>query len=395
MGSAAFFVLGIVLVLLGVHQADLTRDLALDLSAFGLLGALLSLGFGAGLAAAGPLIDRLPRRPLFAAACALAGGALLTVDRDAGHARLAVHLVLLGLGGGVYVTLFNAAVLDRYETRAAPSLAVMHAATTAGATSGPWLIALAGSAMGRGWLTTFRALGALYLGLAVIGSFVRLPRGRSGSGSDSGSDSDSDSGSGAGAGGGADSDSDSVPRRAALLSLQLLALCAVAFSYVGVETGITLFAVPWAESQGQTAAQGRAAISAFWFGLMSGRFLLVARKPTPARAWLVACGVIGASIIVAAVSAAWSPVVALAAVGLALGPVYPMMIALTGKHFPGAGTALGLVAASGAGGGFALPWISGAVGDASGAEYAVALLGAGALLIALAPLALRPAHGGP
>ena len=62
LGSLAFFALGIVLVLLGVHQADMARDLGLDLSAFGLLGALLSLAFGIGLTAAGPVIDRVPRR---------------------------------------------------------------------------------------------------------------------------------------------------------------------------------------------------------------------------------------------------------------------------------------------------------------------------------------------
>src|SRR5690349_8898499 len=124
-----------VLVLLGVHQADLTASLGLGLSEFGLLGALLSLAFGVSLTGAGPLIDRFPRRPLMVASCALAGVALLSGAASTTATRMAVHLAMLGLGGGFYVTLFNAAVIDRYGDRAAPKLATMHAAATAGAAS--------------------------------------------------------------------------------------------------------------------------------------------------------------------------------------------------------------------------------------------------------------------
>ena len=76
---------------------------------------------------------------------------------------------------------------------------------------------------------------------------------------------------------------------------------------------------------------------------------------------------------------------ALGICGLALGPVYPVTIALTGRRFPQAvGTASGLVAGAGASGGFCLPWVSGAIGDASSAPFAIAVLGASALLIAIA-----------
>jgi nitrate/nitrite transporter NarK len=75
--------------------------------------------------------------------------------------------------------------------------------------------------------------------------------------------------------------------------------------------------------------------------------------------------------------------------------VYPVMIALTGRYFPGAGTALGLVAGAGACGGFVLPWISGVVGDAFDARYAIAVLGASAAVIAVGALVLGRERSAP
>jgi MFS transporter, FHS family, glucose/mannose:H+ symporter len=374
LGSLSCFTLGIVLVVLGVHQAEMARDLSLDLAAFGLLGAFLALGFGAGLMAAGPLVERLPKRWLFACASALAGLALFGIDADIGYAGVASHLLLLGFGGGACVTLLNAATLGRYGVRAARALAIMHAASTAGATSGPWLIAWGQGSAGA-WPRTFHALSALYFTLALCGALLRrpwastLPH--------------------------AGEAREPTPPDARLLSLPLFMLGLIGFAYIGVENGLTLFAVPWAESQGLAPADGRAAISAFWFGLMTGRLALAARRPAPAPGVLVACGAAGALAVGIALLSAWTPIVALAAAGLALGPVYPMMIALTGKHFARApGTAVGLVSGAAASGGFVLPWLAGASGDALGVRFAVALLGGCACIIAAGALVLQTARRG-
>jgi predicted MFS family arabinose efflux permease len=65
---AAFLLFGVMLVLVGANQAELARDLELDLAGSGLLVSLLSVGLGVGVLGAGPLVDRLPRRPLFVGA---------------------------------------------------------------------------------------------------------------------------------------------------------------------------------------------------------------------------------------------------------------------------------------------------------------------------------------
>ncbi len=63
LGFSAFLAFGVLLVLVGANQADLARDLSLDLARTGLLGSGLAAGLGIGVMAAGPLFDRYPRRP--------------------------------------------------------------------------------------------------------------------------------------------------------------------------------------------------------------------------------------------------------------------------------------------------------------------------------------------
>jgi fucose permease len=182
-----------------------------------------------------------------------------------------------------------------------------------------------------------------------------------------------------------------------LRSPELFLIALVTFAYVGVENGLTLLAVPWAVSQGVGESVGRAAISAFWLALMAGRLALVFRKRAPAVSLLVACGIVSAVAIGGAALASWSPVSALAAAGLALGPVYPAAIAITGRLFPRAsGAALGLVGGAGACGGFALPWLSAAVGDVFTVTASIAVLAGGAFVLAIAAFVLaapREAQG--
>jgi fucose permease len=78
------------------------------------------------------------------------------------------------------------------------------------------------------------------------------------------------------------------------------------------------------------------------------------------------------------------------AAGFVLGPVYPVMIALAGQRFPRAcGAAVGLAGGAGTLGGFAIPWITGAVGDGIGIVFAVGSLGVWSLAIVLGGEAAR------
>jgi fucose permease len=367
-GFAAFLAFGVILVLVGANQADLAAALGMDLSRSGLLGAAVALGAGTGVTAAGPLVDRFPRRPLFVAALLFAALALLTLGRHVGFWEAFAHLVLLGMGAGFYDTLLNAVVIHERGVHAARPLALLHAGATAGAVAGPpligWLARLGD------WTWSFHATGAVFVLLAAWASLVRLPPPRNNA---------------------------ALRGRGRLLTRPLLALAVVAFAYVGVETAVTLFAVPWAQTLlGFPAVRGQTAISAFWLGLLGGRLAMLGLGRSLGARFLAAAGVGGALVLAAALCGRFPQLelVTLAS-GLALGAVYPVMIALAGAEFPFAsGTAAGLVAGAGALGGFAVPWITGALGDAWGLAAGLATSSLWCLAISGAALALprrRPA----
>lgn len=357
LGFASFLGFGILLVLVGANQAELARDLDLDLSRSGLLSAALALGIGVGVVAAGPLFDRYPRRPLFLAAVLLVAGSLLSVDRSLGFGRTFLHVAIAGLGAGAYDTLLNAAVVERFHERAARPMLLLHSGATLGAVLGPFAIGGIGD-----WTASFHWTGVGHLLLAAWALCGRFPAPRS----------------------------RPVPR--SVFSRELLPFAAVAFAYVGVEAAVTIFAVPYAGGAlGLDAERGRFAISAFWLGLLGGRLALLTRRGATGATLLVAAGVASGVLLAVGAVAGWGGIEPFfAAVGLALGGVYPVMIALAGARFPEArGTAAGLAAGAGALGGFAIPWLHGAIGDVAGAAAAVGGLAFWCLAVASAGAVAR------
>jgi len=341
------------LVLVGASQAELARDLHLDLAESGLLASLLALGLGAGVLAAGPLVDRLPRRPLFVAATLLVASGLATVDRSMGFARAGAHLVGVGVGLGVYETLLNAAVGELYGARAARPLLFVHAAATLGAMLGAplagWLTAYSD------WTTAFRALGLAHLPLAAAALRTAFPPPLHAT----------------------------ERTHAGLLPPGALArlapFAAIAFAYVGVETALTVLALPYASAAlGLPHARGLAAISAFWAGLLAGRLVVLPLRGAIDARHLAAAGGAGALVLAAGVASGTRAVeLVFAATGLCLGLVFPVMVALTGESAGTArATAIGLVVSAGALGGFLLPWLHGALGDVAGPGLAVGSLAA-------------------
>lgn len=352
-GAAGFLVFGVVLVLVGANQAELARDLSLDLSRLGLLGAALALGIGVGVAGSGPLVDRLPRRPFFVGSALLAAGALLLVDASMSFERALVQVLLLGLGIGVHETLFNASLSEVYGGRAAKPLLLVHAAVTVGAMLAPPAIGWLGEhSPWTSWTASFRITGAAELALAGAALLVRFPPPPHAEAAAH------------------------APLRA-VMSPALLPFLVVGFAYVGVESALTLFAVPYAtNSLSLSEDAGRTAISALWFGLLTGRLALLAVPRVIDARLLVGAGVAGALVLGGGFGARL-PQLALvyAATGLVLGFVFPVMIALAAERFPKArGTATGLVAGAGALGGFAVPWLHGALGDRAGVASALLAL---------------------
>src|SRR5262249_21642966 len=139
----------------------------------GLIASMLAAGIGVGVVGAGPLFDRLPRRPLFAASLAIAAAGLLTVQADMSFTRWLLHMALVGVRIGAYDTLINASVVERFHERAARPMSLIHAMATIGAMAGP---ALAAVFVARGeWIRAFHAVGAAHVVLALWCLFIVFP----------------------------------------------------------------------------------------------------------------------------------------------------------------------------------------------------------------------------
>ena len=339
-GFAVFCLFGVCLVLLGATQETLSRDLALDLTDLGLLGSALAGGIGIGVAGSGPLVDRRRRKPLFVGSALVAALALGGVEPGMDFARVAAHVVCVGLAIGVQETLVNTCISQQYAADAARPLLVVHAGATFGAALAPLAIVLAPAS--TTWIEVFRATALAQLALAGACLLLRFPE-----------------------------PLPAAPAHAppaGSSARALLPFLWIGFAYVGVETTLQLYVVPYAASIGLGEARALQAMSCFWGGLLLGRIALLRVRSRIDARFLAAAGVAGACIVGAGVGAR---VPALEAVyllaGLALGFVFPVMIALAAEAAPHArGVATGLAAGAGAAGGLVIPPLHGSLGDQLG-----------------------------
>jgi nitrate/nitrite transporter NarK len=79
-----------------------------------------------------------------------------------------------------------------------------------------------------------------------------------------------------------------------------------------------------------------------------------------------------------------------AAVGLAVGFAYPLLMTLIGVRFASSrGTAAGLAGGAGALGGFVAPWLTGTIGERTGVGNGIAALALWSAALALAATFMR------
>jgi fucose permease len=354
-----YFCLGLVLILLGANQADISRDLNLDLAGTGMLASAFAMGMFIGMTGAGLLYDRLPRRPLFVATILLTAIALFGFGSNSSFSEALFLFAITGLGSGAYDTLFNAVIAERYGERSAKPMSVLHTGTAVGAIVGPLLVAAIATRWH--WSRSFHLMGIAHLALAAATLFVRLPEPMRTADS-----AKSDAG--------------------AIFSKAIVPFVVVAFAYLGLETAMAVFAIPYAtDGLALDVIHGQTAISGMWLGLMAGRLgTLVLRGNLDGRV-LIGSGILCcAAIIINAAVGSNQIAILYFCVGFALGPVFPLAIALAGQRFPHAlGSVIGLAAGAGSTGCFVIPWLTGALGDQMGIAFAVKWLSVWALVIAL------------
>jgi fucose permease len=304
------------------------------------------------------------------ASAGLAGLAGLALAGGGSFAAVLAATAGIGVGAGLYETLLNTAVPERAPEpkTAAARLALIHACATLGAGLGA--PAVGALAQASGFAAAYGALGAAFVVLALLGLAVRFP----------------------------------APARLARDarrplepfvteeerplrdgSRELVRWAVACFAYVGLETALSVFAVPYAQGLGLDAGRGMRTLAAFWVGLFVARLAFAALRRPPRAGQLRLAGLAGALALGAGALARALPELVFFATGLGLGVVFPLLVLFAGSAWPGRrASAVGLVVGAGALGGFAVPWLAGGVGDRLGPEAAVGSLAALALVIALA-----------
>ena len=354
-----YFCLGLVLILLGANQADLARDLGLDLAHTGMLASAFAIGMLIGMIGAGLLYDRLPRRPIFVATILLTAIGLFGFGPNNSFPEAIFLFAVIGLGSGAYDTLFNAAVAERYGERSAKPMTLLHAGTALGAIIGPLVVAAIATRWH--WTRSFHSMGVAHLALAAAAGFIRLPEPTT-------------------------SASSSKAELQAIFSIAIVPFVVVAFAYLGLETAMAVFAIPYAtDALALDVIHGQTAISGMWLGLLAGRLgtLLLGGK-LDGRV-LIGSGILCCAAITIDAALGSSQIAILYfCIGFALGPVFPLALALAGQRFPHAlGSVIGLAAGAGSTGCFVVPWLTGILGDQAGIAFAVKWLSVWAVAIAL------------
>lgn len=383
---ASFLAFGALLVLYGANSSELIRQLGLDYADLGLLGSMLSLGLGVGIVVAGPISDRLPRRPLYVASCLVVLAATTTLGTATDYSALLLHTAAIGFGAGFYETILNALIVEEFDERAPRRLIFIHSAATLAASATPLLFEFARSFTPLAWHDTFRIIGFLHAGLIIAVAFVPM---RASSRIVARAVSAADEAMGKKA--------DTANRRPDD-RLALAAVCVATFAYVGVESSLTLFVADHAvQDLGLEAARAARTISAFWGGLLIGRLAIGLSPRRAGPGTTAALAALGAGIV-SAFGLGWigPPELAMAAVGFCLGGVFPIMIGLAGIALPSsAGTAVGLAGGLGSLGGFVVPWLTGRIATQAtnapeaGLSIALASLGAWLGLLVLAAAFVR------
>lgn len=316
----------------------------LDLLSAGTLLLLFGGCRAAGSAVAAALSDRLPRGRLTAVAAVVLATALASVALAPTWGVVLAGAAGTGLVFGILTTEINAvaATVPRTRTR---DLNLVNAAYGLGATLGPLALGLLLHAH-LGWRPAFWIWAGLAVvplaGLSLSAGRGRAPRGRAAPGP-------------------------------APATPGLAILCAMAFVYQGAGWTVAAWAPTWLVARfGTGLLTASFGATAFYGFLTLGRLTdaaLLARMPAGRVLWLQSTA---AALALLGLVAAPHVGVALAAfglAGLALGGVYPNLVARAAEMAPDRlGAMSGAIATTGAVGVSVVPFAAGALGRVAGAD---------------------------
>ncbi len=366
----AILVYGMIAPMLGTLLPNLSVKFQLTPEQSGSIAFAQAIGLIVASLCAGPLVDNKGKKTGLLISLVLVVIALFALPSSNSYGQLMLWMLLLGLGGGTLVTSSNALASDVNPARRAATLNMLNLFFGLGGLLTPFIAGnfLAGNAIGLCYLVA-----ALTVATLVFNSATAMPPP-------------------SGERGFKLSEVGAVLGRPSLYLLSFFM-----FLYVTCEVGVWNWLPKHLVSQGIGEQQALTILSlGFALGLLVGR-LVVSRILMNVSAVAVT---LGAALLMAVTTyltlQTSDPTVAWVAVfcaGLAMAPVFPTTLAMTGDAFPKAtATAMGIVVTSGWIGLAISSKIIGAIagGDDKRLKVALLLLPVASLIMVVVNLILRP-----
>lgn len=375
---ALFTLFGTSLTIIGATLPKILANFHWSYLTAGIVIGAGSVAYFVSTFVAGHLVRHWGSRPtlLLALAFIVAGLAFFAATPD--PAVNALLSALIGLGqGGVEVGL-NSTILRMDERNTGRPMNVLHGGFAIGAVVGPLAVSLL-IAGGLDWAVVYRAMAAIFAGLAVLTAFVALPAVAAQAAA-----------------------RDETRKRLSAHPAYWLSFAAL-FLYLGVELGVSNWVAEYfVVVFGASADSGALVVSLFWLGVLLGRFGVpwlyrsapvetavvgLSALATASVALIVLLGALPAGGIAAAVAAG---LVFLAGLGCSI--YYPTVMTLVGECFPSAQSqAVGFAATGGGVGSFIFPFLMSSIAQTWGIRAGFAayvVFGVGMTLACMALVAI-------
>jgi fucose permease len=361
---ATFVLLGWTSVLVPALLRQIEARFGVDDASMGLYYFVYAASYATGSFTGGVLVERLGRRLVMPAAAALMGIGLLGTGVAPSWLVFAGAAVLLGAGGGVIDGGVNGLALAIADEARGRALNLLHLAFAIGAFVSPVVV---GQLVEReiAWEGIFVVTAVAAVVVAVALRTTPMP-------------------SGVHAGRARTSRGTSESSRGGSLLLPLILLAVAIGCFVASEVGVSNWISRFLASVPVTLAT--AALSAFWGGLALGRLFAARYSDQFSHSAFAAIASVVAGVAVTVAVVVPTPelsVVAFAVAGFAMGPIFPMIIALGGDLYPDRSAATGgTLTGAAVLGGMIYPPLIGLM--SAGFGIGAGLLGAAGLSIACA-----------
>ncbi|MFW5683909.1 MAG: MFS transporter [Spirochaetota bacterium] len=355
------FFLGVGVAIVGATA----RMVGLDPAEIGYLIAVQNVGFGLAVFVAGRLSDRLRKASVLPVGLLLSAVAFLLLYRSESLAVNLAVVAMLGAGMGVAEAVTDAWLLELHERNESRLITINHLAVSVGSV----IITLYLMALRLDWRLSLTQIALALAILAVLVAFLR---------------------------GGAVSSSPDSPGslRSMVTDRGLVLLIVAAMGTVGIEAGsagvLTTVAM---ELRGLSLDGAQALLALYLVGLAGGRVIVgaIGDRWRPETILIASAALtLGSAIVVYALPVNGTPfIVAVGVLGIAAGPLLPLIIAAAGLRYRlQAGSAMGIVKVAIPVGGILIPGIAGVVADAASFQRSLVVFPIAALLILCSALVI-------